>query len=122
MWIGPVFAASANVGKSDDSTIPFPFARAAEKLIRAEGYDASGTGRGFAGGAFRSFNAATGAELALLGTMPTTGNVTELMCWGFGTADNALCGVQSDIFFLNAATADSLKRVTTAGKSEFPIF
>jgi hypothetical protein len=119
MWIGPVFAASANVGKSDDSTIPFPFARALDKVIRAEGYDAQGAGTGFAGGAIRSFNAATGAEVALLGTLPAGSSV---MCWGLGTADNALCGINSDIFFINAATADSLKRVTIGGTSKFPIF
>lgn len=76
--------------------------------IRAEGYNAQGTGKAFAGGTLRSFSTVTRTELAVLGVIPndigrftcaTYGALVEMLCEGRDAAAN------SDLFFLNAETA-----------------
>lgn len=96
------------------------------KVIRAEG----GTNNGFGGATLKSFNAATAVEVATLGTLSATDNWTSFDCFENSfSGDNLLCtatlntSVQSDIFFINAAAANSLTRVTnTPDKSETHMF
>lgn len=127
---GALFPTSIDLSKSPS------LAYQPEKMIRIEGYDALGSGKGFAGGTLKTFDAATRATGVTLGMLPTTGDFASITCIGSG--DNALCQalinlspppalpalpVQSDVFFINAATANSLTRVTdTADKNEMPVF
>lgn len=94
-----------------------------QRVIRA---DASGT--------LTSFDTATSASVASLGFLPA--DVDIAACYGIG--DATLCSAtvqiipapalpalpfQTDVFFLNAATANSLTQVTdTADKNEVPVF
>jgi hypothetical protein len=92
-----------------------------QTLIRADGYNAV---TGFAGATLRSFNTATTAEVAVLGTLPA--DTTGIGCSSLGA--NALCTGSTptgltDIFSLNAETSGSLQRVTsTPTKNEFPFY
>lgn len=94
-----------------------------QTIIRAEGYNALGNGRGFAGAKLRSFDAATTNPAAEVGTVPT--DIGSIYCSSSGA--NVLCNgsnasLQNDIFLLNAVTPNSLVRVTdTPTKGEFPI-
>ena len=95
----------------------------AQTVIRAEGYNALGIGKGFGGAKLYAFDAATATQVALVGTVPT--DVVRIYCSSSGA--NVLCNgsnasLQNDIFLLNAATLNSLVRVTdTPTKSEFLI-
>ena len=95
----------------------------AQTIIRAEGYNALGIGKGFGGAKLRSFDAATTTEGALVGTLPT--DIVSIYCSSSGA--NVLCNgsnasIQNDVFLLNAVTPNSLVRVTdTPTKGEFPI-
>lgn len=103
-----------------------------QKMIRVEGYGQVGSGMGFAGATLNSFDAATTAPIATLGTLPVTDSLASITCLAIG--DNALCNTlvnitpvptlpalpfQQDIFFINTAAANSLMRVTnSANESE----
>ncbi len=94
-----------------------------QTIIRAEGYDALGAGKGFAGGTLRAFAAASKTEVGVLGTVPT--DITDIGCGAYGA--NMLCdgsnSTQTDVFFMNAETPGSLVRVTnTPTQSENAYF
>jgi hypothetical protein len=110
-WIGLTYE---SIGIYDDNNrVPL------QKIFRAEGYNALGAGKGYAGATLRSFNAASKAEVGVLGTVPT--DIADISC--YGPTANMLCSgsnsSQTDVFFLNAETPGSLVRVTnTPTKSE----
>ena len=109
-WQALVFGTSWNFS----DTIP-----PVSTLIRTEGYDALGAGKGFAGATVRAFTAANKTEVGVLGTLPA--DISTIECAAFGA--NMLCdglnSTQTDIFFLNAETPGSLVRVTnTPTKNE----
>jgi len=114
-WSGVAYGTSWNL------TDGFAAIYQAQTIIRADGYSA---GTGFAGAKLNSYNAASKALVAALGTVPT--DITSISCSSFGP--NMLCNgfnatPQSDIFLLNAETVDSLVRVTnTPTKNEYPIY
>ena len=111
-WIGWSSATSWNFGASTVNVI--------HTITRAEGYDALGAGKGFAGAKLRSFTAASKAEVGVLGTVPS--DIVSIDCSEFFA--NGLCfgsdaASQTDVFFLNSETPNSLVRVTnTPAKSE----
>lgn len=127
---GAIFPTSIDLNKS--ASLAYP----PEKMIRIEGYDALGSGKGFAGGTLKIFDAATGTAGVTLGTLPTTEDFSSMNC--FGAGDNTLCQAiititpppalptlpfQTDVFFINTATAGSLTRVTaTTDKNEAPVY
>ena len=110
-------------GTTWDLTDGFASAYQTKTIIRAEGYNAQGTGKGFAGGTLRSFATATNTGVATVGTLPT--DITNISCSSLGA--NALCtgsnASQVDIFFINAETTDSMLRITTTPTTnETPIY
>ncbi len=127
-WNGFIYNTTMNLGSSSIGDL-------VDKVILAEGYDIAGTSGGYAGATLKSVDAATFVDIATLGTLPTTDHLPGFFCYGFG--DDSLCTAsiildpaptpparptQSDIFYLNASTANSLERVTnTANKSERPV-
>jgi len=128
-WTGVIFSTTWNLNN------PLNFGTLVDKVILAEGYDIIGAGGGYAGATITSVDAATSADIATLGTLPTTDYLRNVFCFGLG--DNRLCSVsadltprstppaspfQSDVFYLNASTDNSLTRVTnTASESEQPV-
>jgi hypothetical protein len=110
-------------GTTWDLTDGFASAYQTKTIIRAEGYNAQGAGKGFAGGTLRSFATATNTGVATVGTLPT--DITNINCSSLGA--NALCtgsnASQVDIFFINAETTASLLRITTTPTTnETPIY
>lgn len=84
------------------------------RMIQVGGYT-SGAGMGYAGGSIQVFDAETATLSLNLGTLPSDEGISGISCLGF--SDNLLCDLtsasfQTDIFYLNAAQADSLERVT----------
>lgn len=117
MWIGHAIAPSSSFARTHEYIFP-------TTIIRVEGYDALGTGKGFADGTLRSFDTASKAQVAVLGTVPS--DINRMNC-GYGNGEfepNLLCEGsalgQIDIFFVNAETSNSLVRVTnTPAKYEY---
>jgi len=128
-WTGIIFTSTLNVNNT------LAFGDFVEKIIRTEGYDIAGTSGGYAGATITSVDAATSVDIATLGTLPTTDYLRDAFCFGFG--DDTLCRAsaslpqvptppaspfQSDLFYLNANTDDSLTRVTnTTSENERPV-
>ncbi len=95
----------------------------AQTIIRAEGYNALGIGKGFGGAKLRSFDAATTNEVALVGTVPT--DIVSIYCSSSGA--NVLCNGlngsdQNDVFLLNTVTPSLVRITDTPTKGEFPIY
>ncbi len=113
-WIGSSYATSWNLGASTVNVI--------QTITRAEGYDALGVGKGFAGATLRSFTAASKAEVAVLGTVPNdivSIDCSEFFANGLCFGSDAASPSQTDVFFLNSEMPSSLVRVTnTPAKSE----
>jgi hypothetical protein len=96
---------------------------------------AEGSGNGFSGATLKSFDATSGVEGVTLGTLPTADDLPMFFCGGYES--NVLCSAsvnitpapalpalpfQSDVFFVNPATVNSLARVTDTGdKNEAPL-
>ena len=105
-----------------------------DKTFLIEGYDIPGTNGGLAGATVKVVDAATGTVGVTVGTIPDTDKTTSLSCYGYG--DDILCSAliefvpsqplnpyQQDVYYLNAATANSLQRVTnTASENEIGLF
>ncbi len=124
-WVGTTFSTSFDLNDSinrfDDPV----------GVILAEG-----DGNDFSGATLKLFDAASGVESVILGTLPTSADLPTFFCGGY--EDNVLCSAsvnitpapalpalpfQSDVFFINSATAGSLARVTNTGdKNEAPLF
>ncbi len=124
-WVGTMFSASIDlndpINRFDDPV----------GLILAEG-----DGTGFSGARLKLFDAASGMEGVTLGILPTSDDLPAFFCGGY--EGNVLCSAlvnitpapalpalpfQSDVFFINSATAGSLARVTnTRDKNEAPLF
>ena len=129
-WSGNTYLTSYNVNDL------FNLGTFIDKVLLAEGYDLPGTAGGYAGATIKVVDAATAVVGTTLGTLSTTVNVPTFACYGFG--DDALCSAfelitptpappalffQNDIYYLNAATANSLTEVTnTAGENEVMLF
>ena len=97
----------------------------AKTVFLAEGFNIANTAGGFAGAKVTSIDAVSAAEGAVLGTFETSDDLQNIYCLGFGPS--LLCNashaidpppvlpklpVQTDIYFLNAMTPNSLMRVT----------
>ncbi|MCF6257470.1 MAG: hypothetical protein L3K25_14415 [Gammaproteobacteria bacterium] len=124
-WVGTTFSTSFDLNDSinrfDDPV----------GVILAEG-----DGNDFSGATLKLFDAASGVESVTLGTLPTSADLPTFFCGGY--ENNVLCSAsvnitpapalpalpfQSDVFFINSATAGSLARVTNTGdKNEAPLF
>ena len=129
-WSGVTFKTTYNA----DETVNLE--ALLDKTFLIEGYDIGGTSGGFAGATVKVVDAATATVGATIGTLPATDNLFNFQCYGFG--DDVLCSavvasdpvpmppalpLQNDIYFVNAATANSLTRTTnTTDEFETPLF
>lgn len=93
----------------------------------AEGFNIANTAGGFAGATVTSVDAVSAVVGSVLGTFEVSDNLQDIYCLGFGS--NVLCNavhaidpppvlpkspIQTDIYYLNAVTANSLTRVTSS--------
>jgi len=123
-WVATTYPDTADLSKSSSLAIQ------PQKIIRAEGYGQAGSGMGYAGATLNAFDAATTSPIATLGTLPATDGLSSVGC--LATGDNALCNTtvnitpvpalpalpfQQDIFFINAASANSLVRITNTANA-----
>jgi hypothetical protein len=129
-WVGGTFKTTYDA----DETINLE--ALLDKFYLIEGYDIGGTSGGYAGATIKVVDAASATIGATIGTLPTTDNLSSFQCFGFG--DDSLCSalvvidplpappafpIQTDIYFVNAATAGSLTRVTsTTNENEEGVF
>lgn len=96
-------------------------------VLLAEGFNLVNTAGGFAGAKVTSVDAISAVSGSVLGTFEVSSNLTNIYCLGFGA--NVLCNVshtidpvpqlpelpeQTEIYFLNTITANSLTRVTNS--------
>lgn len=109
-WVGATFSSTLSV--SDEETM---------RVIRVDGCSPS-----CAGGTLTSFDAATNSIPVALGTFPPGIEPSPFSFFGFGNdllGTGFDAGLNSDIFYINAAQAGSLVRVTnTPAIDETPIF
>ncbi len=129
-WIGFTFKTTYNI----DTTVST--GNFLENVILAEGYDIAGTGGSYAGATITVYDAATAAVGAPMGTLATAENLPFFNCFGFGV--DLLCtasidinpaptppalAFQSDVYYMNVTTANSLTRVTsTQDENEIVLF
>ena len=96
-------------------------------VLLAEGFNLVNTAGGFVGAKVTSLDAISAVSGSVLGTFEVSSNLTNIYCLGFGA--NVLCNVshtidpvpqlpelpeQTEIYFLNTITANSLTRVTNS--------
>ena len=96
-------------------------------VLLAEGFNLVNTAGGFAGAKVTSVDAVSAVSGSVLGTFEVSSKLTNIYCLGFGA--NVLCNVshtidpvpqlpefpeQTDIYFLNAVTPNTLIRVTNS--------
>lgn len=119
-----------------DADLAFNLSELLVKTYLIEGYDLPGTNGGISGATIKAVDTTTGTVGITVGTIPDTDKTTSLTCFGYG--DDALCSAvvefvpapplpalpfQQDVYYLNAATANSLQRVTnTDGENEVPLY
>lgn len=96
-------------------------------VLLAEGFNIENTAGGFAGAKVISIDAVSAIAGPVLGTFESSSNITNIYCLGFGP--NVLCNAshvidpvpqtagspeQTDIYFLNSVTPNTLTRVTNS--------